>query len=155
MIPSVYGWRVGKSLMSSIVPAYGTGWVLPSARNRSAMPRWSRSSMVRAWNPPAREPTSSGRRSSLDDHHVDPGQRQLAGQHHAHGTGPDDDHLDHDDPFALPSRMLAQNESGPGGGSVAGHHGARAGELAEPDLTGNRGHPRPASSVRERMPSLR
>ena len=66
--PSVYGWRVGKSLRSSIVlPKRTACAICPSARNRSAIPRWSRSSIVREWNPPAREPTSSGvgRRSTI------------------------------------------------------------------------------------------
>ncbi len=38
----------------------------PAERNRSAIPRWSISSIVRAWRPPARWPTSSwsGRRST-------------------------------------------------------------------------------------------
>ena len=41
--------------------AKNAAWtVRPSARKRPATPRWSRSSIVRAWNPPAREPTSSG-----------------------------------------------------------------------------------------------
>ncbi len=40
--------------------------VSPAARKRSATPRWSRISIVRACSPPAREPASSwlGRRSS-------------------------------------------------------------------------------------------
>ena len=33
--------------------------VCPAARKRSAMPRWSRISMVREWKPRARMPTSS------------------------------------------------------------------------------------------------
>ncbi len=38
-------------------PAEARDWAAwPSARKRSAMPRWSRTSMVRAWRPPAREP---------------------------------------------------------------------------------------------------
>ena len=51
--------------------------------------------MVREWNPPAREPTSSGvaRRSTIAD--VDAGQRQLAGQHQPGRTAPGNDHVNH------------------------------------------------------------
>ena len=39
-IPSEYGWRVGKSLMSSTaVPNVATWATFPSARKRSATPR--------------------------------------------------------------------------------------------------------------------
>ena len=46
--PSPYGCRVGKSLMSStVVPNLAVCAICPSARNRSAIPRWSRISIVR------------------------------------------------------------------------------------------------------------
>ena len=67
--PSPYGCRVGKSLMSStVVPNLAVCAICPAARNRSAIPRWSRISIVREWKPPAREPTNSdvGRRSTID-----------------------------------------------------------------------------------------
>ena len=66
---SPYGCRVGKSLMSSVVvPKRAVCAICPAARNRSAMPRWSKISIVREWNPPAREPTSFDvdRRSMID-----------------------------------------------------------------------------------------
>ena len=56
---SVYGCRDGKSLMSSTaVPNVATCTVLPASRNRSATPRWSSTSIVRACMPPARDPAS-------------------------------------------------------------------------------------------------
>src|SRR3954447_8998295 len=54
-------------MSSRVVPNDATCACWPSARKRSAMPRWSRTSMVRACRPPAREPASSwsGRRSTM------------------------------------------------------------------------------------------
>jgi len=54
--------------MSNGVPANAATCIAcPSDRNRSAIPRWSRTSMVRACRPPAREPASSwsARRSTM------------------------------------------------------------------------------------------
>ena len=46
--------------MSNGVRATIAAWATwPSARKRSATPRWSSTSIVREWNPPAREPTST------------------------------------------------------------------------------------------------
>ena len=58
---SVYGWRVGRPLRSSVVlPNVAACSSVPSARKRSAIPRWSSSSIERAWIPPPREPARSG-----------------------------------------------------------------------------------------------
>ena len=51
------------------------------------MPRWSRISIVREWNPPARDPQLR-RRATLDDRDVDPRQRQLPSQHQAGRASP-------------------------------------------------------------------
>ena len=64
-----YGWRVGKSLMSSRIQAKPvTCAVCPSARKRSTMPRWSSTSIVRdvqAARPRAVEVLRSSRRSTI------------------------------------------------------------------------------------------
>src|SRR5438445_320042 len=65
---SPYGCREGKLLMSKGVPANAaTCATCPSDRNRSAIPRWSSTSIVRECRPRAREPTSSwlARRSTM------------------------------------------------------------------------------------------
>ena len=63
-------------------PANPATWAdLPSERNRSAMPRWSRTSMVRECRPPAREPAKLLAGAPLDNGDVDAGQRQLAREH--------------------------------------------------------------------------
>ena len=96
------GYRVGKSLRSSIVPPKPTACAIrPSARNRPAIPRWSRISSVREWNPPAREPTSSGRRTPLEDRHLDPRQRQLSREHHAGRPASDDEYVVHQNPVLV------------------------------------------------------
>src|SRR5689334_7313843 len=65
--PSTYGCRVGKSPMFREMRKCTTPYVCPSDRKRSAMPRWSRISIVRECRPPAREPTTSwlARRSTI------------------------------------------------------------------------------------------
>ena len=90
---SVYGCRDGKSLMSSTaVPNVATCAVLPSSRNRSATPRWSSTSIVREWNPPAREPGQPVIGAPLEQHDVDLRQRQLRRQHHPRRPAAGDHH---------------------------------------------------------------
>ena len=44
---------------SGVVPNDAAWTICPFARKRSAMPRWSSTSIVREWKPPAREPAST------------------------------------------------------------------------------------------------
>ena len=89
--PEAVGVPRGKSLMSNGVPANAaTCAVCPSARNRSAIPRWSSTSMVRECRPPARRRGLAG--APLDNGNVDPRQRQLARQHQPCRTSSGDHH---------------------------------------------------------------
>ena len=62
----------------------------PCERNRSTIPRWSRTSRVRECRPPAREPSRSRLSAAFDNSDIDTSQTQFTRQHQSRRTTPND-----------------------------------------------------------------